>query len=98
MQINEETTMERTPRNAAKIEILNILKNMGDTTSWQIALITNRTPEAASMALLRYHSMGLVSRRTLTGRTKIYDITDRGLARLAWLNQRESNELAYVES
>ena len=81
--------MERTPRNAAKIEILDILETIGDITSMQISLITNRTPESASMALLRYHKQGLVSRRTLTGRTKIYSITQRGRERLAWLLQPE---------
>lgn len=87
--MDEETDIERTPRNAAKIEILNILNTMGESTAWQIALITNRSPEAASMCLFRYHGMGLLSRRTLHGRVKAYRITARGRARLVWLESLE---------
>lgn len=72
--------------NETKREILNIINNLGEVTAWQIALITNKTPEAASMALLRYHKMGLLSRKTLKGRTKIYELTPRGRKRLEWLN------------
>jgi len=71
--------------NEAKQEILNIVNILGEATSMEIALITNRTPECASMNLFRYHGQGLLNRRTLKGRTKAYTLTERGKERLAWL-------------
>jgi len=93
-----EQSAEQSGFNEAKKEILGVIAELGPVTSSDIALITNRTMESASMCLLRYHKMGLLSRHTLKGRTKIYDIRTQGVERLAWLNQRESNEDAYVES
>ena len=84
--MNDETNAEQTTFNEAKLEILNIINTLGETTSMEIALITNRTPECASMNLLTYHRQGLLSRRTLKGRIKTYTLTERGLERLNWLN------------
>ena len=44
--------------------------------------------QAAAMALLRYHRMGLVSRFKLKGsRTRVYSLTKKGQERLDWLRQ-----------
>jgi len=51
---------EQTAFNEAKQEILNIVNTLGEATSNEIALITNRTPENSSMLLLRYHRQGLL--------------------------------------
>ncbi len=83
---------EQTAFNEAKQEILSIINTLGQATSMEIALITNRTPECASMNLLRYHGMGLLHRLTLKGRTKAYTLTERGKERLAWLSSELSEE------
>lgn len=71
--------------NQAKHEILELLYMLGPSTAKQVALLTGRTPECASMNLLTYHRQGLLRRRTLQGREKIYEITERGRERLEWL-------------
>jgi len=83
----KENQLNKHPFNETKRETLRIINNLGEATAWQIALITGKTPEACSMALLRYHEMGLLSRQTLKGRTKIYELTPRGRERLEWLKQ-----------
>ena len=83
--MNAGTNGERTQYNEAKAEILDVTRTLGTVTAKEIALITNRTPEAASMALLRYHKQGLLSRSTLKGRTKGYILSERGRERLNWL-------------
>jgi len=75
---------ERTAYNEAKIEILDIIRTLGEATAMQISLFTNKTPECCSMNLLRYHRMGLLHRYTLEGRTKIYSLSERGEERLEW--------------
>ena len=85
--MNGETNSEHPGYNQAKTEILDAIRTLGQVTAKEIAQVTHRTPEAASMALLRYHGMGLLSRGTLKGRTKIYELTPRGRDRLAWLEQ-----------
>ncbi len=83
--MNDGTNGEHTQYNEAKTEILGVARTLGAVTAKEIALITNRTPEAASMALLRYHKQGLLSRSTLKGRTKGYILSERGRERLTWL-------------
>ena len=85
MGMNTETNSKQSAYNEAKTEILDAIRTRGTVTSMDIALITNRTPECASMNLLTYHRQGLLSRCTLHGRTKGYSITERGLERLMWL-------------
>lgn len=83
---------ERNEYNVAKRDILSIVNILGQVTSKEIALITGRSPECASMNLLRYHGMGLLHRRTLKGRMKAYTLTERGRERLAWLSNELSEE------
>ncbi len=83
---------EQTAFNEAKQEILSIVNTLGKVTSMEIALFTNRTPECASMNLFRYHGQGLLNRRTLKGRTKVYTLTERGRERLEWLSTELSEE------
>lgn len=71
--------------NQAKKDILGLIRSLGEVTAMDISLITGKTPENASMLLLNYHRMGLLRRRKLYGKTKIYSITERGLERLTWL-------------
>ena len=85
MGMNTETSAEQTAFNEAKLEILNTINTLGETTSMEIALITNRTPECASMNLLTYFRQGLLSRRKLRGKTRGYSLTPRGRERLIWL-------------
>ena len=84
--MNDEPNREQqSGYNEAKTEILDVIRTLGLVTAREIALNTNRTPEAASMALLRYHKQGLLSRGTLKGRMKGYTLTERGRSRLTWL-------------
>ena len=92
VDMNSDRNTEQNKYNQVKKKILNIINTMGEATSWQISLITGQSVEAASMALLRYHKMGLLHRRTLRGRLKIYSITQRGRERLAWLIENHWNE------
>lgn len=85
MIMNSEQNTEQNKYNQVKKKILNIINTMGEATSWQISLITGQSVEAASMALFRYHKMGLLHRQTLRGRLKGYNLTERGLERLNWL-------------
>jgi len=85
----EERNRERYEYNAAKTDTLNAVAVLGSVTAQDIARFTYRTEKAASMSLLRYHRHGLLSRRTLTGRIKVYELTDRGRSRLEWLNSTE---------
>ncbi len=87
--MNDGTNGEHPGYNQAKTEILDIIKTLGLVTAKEIALVTNRTPEASSMCLLRYHGQGLLSRRTLKGRTKAYSLTTRGRERRNWLESEK---------
>ena len=76
---------ERTAYNEAKADILEVLIMLGPCNAIKVALTTGRTPECASMNMLRYCRQGLLSRRTLQGKEQIYEITERGRERLDWL-------------
>jgi len=75
--------------NQAKLEILAAVQTIGELTSMEISLITGRTPENSSMLLLKYHRMGLLSRRKLQGKLRGYSLTQRGRERLEWLESDE---------
>ena len=76
--------------NEAKREILEALEDLGEATAEEVAGFLGRSHESVSMALLRYHRQGLVSRQTLEGRTKIYQLTQRGMERLWYLVEHAS--------
>ena len=69
--------------NVVKKEILEILSELGEVTVRDIADITDRSYESVAMALLRYHRQGLLYRSG--GREKIYELTEKGLERLNWI-------------
>jgi len=71
--------------NIAKTEILAAIRDLGELTSMEISMTTQRTPENSSMLLLNYYRQGLLHRRKLHGKTMGYSITERGLERLNWL-------------
>ena len=73
--------------NEAKKEILDALERLGESTAVEIARYLGRSHESTSMALLRYHRQGLLSRETIVARTKVYTITDRGSKRLEYLSE-----------
>jgi hypothetical protein len=70
--------------NEAKNEILKLILELGEATSGDIAEFTNRSMENASMLMLLYHRWGLLSRYR-TSKGFVYAVTDRGIERLAWL-------------
>jgi len=70
--------------NVAKTEILDTILELGEATSYDIAELTGRSTENASVLMLRYHRWGLLSRhRGSWG--YVYEITRRGIQRLEWL-------------
>ena len=71
--------------NEVKRELLALLYDVGKLTSKEAAELLGWGHESAAMALLRYHRQGLVSRYTLTGKTRVYELTNRGLERLEYL-------------
>ena len=76
--------------NEAKFEILDVLEGLGEATAGDVAGILGRSHESVSMALLRYHRQGLVSRYSLWGRAKVYRLTERGFERLEYLKSQEN--------
>ncbi len=75
--------------NAAKIEILGIIEDLGETTTMEIAELTGKRYENVSVLCLQYHRFGLLHRRSLKGRAYAYSISTRGLERLEWLRRED---------
>ncbi len=70
--------------NTAKTEILELILENGEATSGDVSELTGRTMENAGVLMLSYHRWGLLSRyRGPAG--YVYEITPRGIERLAWL-------------
>jgi len=75
--------------NEAKTEILDTIQKLGEATTREIALITNKRCENASILCLQYHRHGLLARRRM-GRAYSYSLTERGVERLDWLRAGEA--------
>ena len=71
--------------NEAKLEILEALEELGEATVEDVTSMLDRSHESVGMALLRYHRHGLVSRYRAQGRTRMYQLTERGMERLEYL-------------
>jgi len=80
--------------NEAKLEILSILEEVYEGSARALALQLGRTHESVGMALFRYHQWGLVSRYNAEGRTKVYQLTERGQERLKWLRTQHATARA----
>ena len=79
--------------NEAKIEILQLVSELGECSSFDVADLTGRNEKAAAMALVRYYRQGLLYRYR-DGYSYVYGITDRGEGRLEYLLEvRRRNEL-----
>lgn len=70
--------------NEAKIEVLQLISELGECTSLDVAELTGRDEKAAAMALVRYYRQGLLYRYR-EGYSYVYGITDRGEGRLEYL-------------
>ena len=70
--------------NERKLDILRIAESEAGITSNSLADLMDS--KAASMALMRYHRMGLLS-RSRDGGEYVYVITERGLERLEYLEE-----------
>ena len=72
--------------NELKLEILEEAENWEEVTAGVMANALGRTHSSVSMAMLRYHRQGLLSRYTINlCNEKVYSLTYRGLERLEWL-------------
>ena len=74
--------------NELKLEILEEAENWEEVTAGDMAAALGRTHHSVSMAMLRYHRHGLLSRYTIHRNEKVYALTDRGLERLEWLREQ----------
>ncbi len=77
--------------NELKLEVLAECENWDEVTAGDMANALGRTPNSISKAMSRYHNMGLLSRYTIYRNEKVYSLTDRGLERLEWLIEQDSN-------
>jgi len=83
--------------NERKLEVLTALSELGEGTSLTVSTMVGCSHEAAAMALLSYHRMGLATRYKLEGsRARVYALTDKGWERLHWLQERA--RAPYLES
>jgi DNA-binding transcriptional ArsR family regulator len=74
--------------NEAKIEILELVSELGECTAFDIAEITGRDEKAAAMALMRYYRQGLLHRYR-EGYSYVYGITEKGEGRLDYLRKEK---------
>ena len=71
--------------NEVKFLILDTLRDLTEATVQEVATELERSHCSVSMAMLRYHRMGLLSRYSIERNTKVYSLTSRGYERLDWL-------------
>ena len=77
--------------NEFKLLILEALEG-GESAAGDLASLGSR--EAVSMALMRYHRMGLLHRRR-EGHGYVYSLSQRGIERLEYL--RDVDEVSDIE-
>ena len=79
--------------NELKVRILGLFQPEHELTSLKVGELLSRdialnlTDKAVEMALMRYWRHGLLSRNR-RGRFFHYSLTERGVARLAWLRRK----------
>lgn len=79
--------------NELKLEVLEEADNWDEFTVGDMAKALGRTHCSIAMAVLRYHRHGLLSRYTTNRKNeKVYALTDRGLERLDWLMEQDSDD------
>ena len=85
--------------NERKLEVLIALSELREGTSLTVSTRVGCSHEAAAMALLSYHRMGLAARYKLEGtRARVYTLTEKGWERLQWLQEQvEEDELDLIE-
>jgi DNA-binding MarR family transcriptional regulator len=85
--------------NERKLVVLTALSELNEGTSFTVSTMVGCSHEAAAMALLSYHRMGLATRYKLMGsRARVYTLTEKGWERLHWLReQAEQDELDLIE-
>ena len=77
--------------NERKLAVLLIMENLGEATAVEVwnSLEDDASIYTISMSLLRLHLQGLLNRY---GYPKTYKITERGLKRIAWLQEEDEEE------
>ena len=79
--------------NELKVRVLGLFPPEHELSSLKVRKLLSRdaalnlTDKAVEMALMRYWRHGLLS-RTRRGRFFHYSLTERGVARLAWLRKK----------
>ena len=79
--------------NELKIRVLGLFQHEDELSSLKVRELLSRdttmnlTDKAVEMALMRYWRHGLLSRNR-RGRFFQYSLTERGVARLAWLRKK----------
>lgn len=86
--------------NETKTLVLTLLMGQGEATATEVADHLGITQSGASSYLLKLHRKGLLGRRRSRvgkrlSRERIYTITEKGVARLDWLESKE--EVFYAD-
>jgi RIO-like serine/threonine protein kinase len=77
----------RATRNERKKEILGFIAQNVFVESLEVAVSLDISTTNASTCLGKFYRWGLLDRQKTHGKTFGYSITNRGLDRLAWLNE-----------
>ena len=78
--------------NELKLELLDEADDWEEVTAVVMAEALGRTHPSVSMAMLRYHRQGLLSRYTIAHNEKVYSLTSRGFSRLEWLREQVDDD------
>lgn len=82
--------MKMVERNQRKVEVLEVIEQVGNITASQLAEVLGISHTNASALLLRYWKYGLLNRYTVPNHNmKVYSIKERGRERLVYLQQAE---------
>ena len=77
--------------NERKLAVLLVMRDLGEATAYDVwnSMEDDASIYAIGMSLLRLHRQGLLNR---WGYPKTYEITEKGLERIAWLQEKEEDE------
>jgi RIO-like serine/threonine protein kinase len=78
---------DRASRNQRKAEILQFVADNVFVEALEASISLGISPQNASTRLGTFYKWGLLTRQKTHGKTFGYSITNRGLDRLAWLNE-----------
>ena len=79
--------------NERKLQVLEYVDEMGEVSSHDVAKALYLEIHNARILLRKYHRQGLLRRYTADAYgTRIYEITAKGVARMAWIRRQFADE------